>query len=272
MTRENSSIRLEAAALVVLTLVVVAVSAWLRLHGVGLGCEEWPACYGRHLSLPDYRPPVIARAIHRVAASLALLIALHLAWRAGRSRPRPSWARPAFVLLGVMLLLAAVGVWSHDPRHALTNFINLMGGLLLVPISWHVLNAAGADRDAPPRRRRSFSVAIGATALLAAMTLGAWIGASHAAVDASATGQALHWLHRGLALLAFLVLGHAAWRRLASRAARAVLALLAIEMVLGMAMIIGDFPLAIAVAHNVGAAMLLAAVWQLPAEPDNYCV
>ena len=128
MSRASSSIRLESTALVVLTLSVVAVSAWLRLHGAGLGCDEWPACYGQNLSLADYRPPAVARAIHRVVASLALLLAILLAWRA-RSEPRPSWRRPVFGLLGLVVVLAAVGVWSHDPRNALVNFVNLVGGL-----------------------------------------------------------------------------------------------------------------------------------------------
>ena len=268
MTRGNSSICQESAALLVLTLAVVAVSAWLRLHGAGLGCEEWPACYGRNLSLADYRPPVVARAIHRIVASLALLLTMHLAWRAWALRPRPPWARPAFVLLGLMLLLAAVGVWSDDPRNATVNFVNLVGGLLMVPISWRVMAAAGKERDIPTGPRSSLVVA-GVTTLLATVTLGAWIGASHAAVDASATGLALHWLHRGLAILAFVIFGQAAWWRLSSRAAQALLALLAIEVVLGMLLVVGDFPLLIAVAHNLTAALLLAAAGQLPGQPDN---
>ena len=208
MTRENASIGREATALVILILAVVAVSAWLRLHGAGLGCEEWPACYGRNFSHEDYRPPALARAIHRLVASLALLLTLYLAWRARTLRPRPPWAPPVFALLGLMLGLAAVGGWSHDPRNAAVNFVNLVGGLLLVPISWRVMRNAGTDAHFPHGPRSSLVVA-GIAALLATVTLGAWIGASHAAVDVSAAGVALHWLHRGLAVLALLLLGQA---------------------------------------------------------------
>lgn len=266
MTPGNSFIRREAAILAGLTLAVLAVSAWLRLHGAGLGCEEWPICYGRKLFFGDYRPPAIARGIHRLAATLALLITMHLAWLAWKSRPRPAWARPVFVLLGLMFLLAAVGAWSHDPRNATVNLVNLLGGLLLVPISWHIVTVASVGHDAVPRRHRSFPVVMGATVLLAAVMLGAWIGASHSAVDSSVAGQALHWFHRGLALLAFAMLGHAAWRRSPARLAHALLALLAIEMALGLLLVIGDLPLLIAVAHNLTAAMLLAVTWQLSRE------
>ncbi len=266
MTPGNSFIRLEAAVLGGLTLAVVAVSAWLRLHGAGLGCEEWPACYGRNLFAGDYRPPAIGRGIHRLVATSALLITMHLAWLGWTSRPRPAWARPVFLLLGLMLLLAVVGIWSNDPRNVAVNLVNLLGGLLLVPVAWQVVAAAGMDHGAPPRRR-PLPVVIGAAALLAAVMLGAWIGASHSAVASSAAGQALHWLHRGLALLAFVMLGQAAWRCLPARAAQALLALLAVEMALGMLLVMGDLPLPVAVAHNLTAAMLLAVTWQLPGEP-----
>lgn len=267
MSRASSSIRLESTALVVLTLSVVAVSAWLRLHGAGLGCDEWPACYGQNLSLADYRPPAVARAIHRVVASLALLLAILLAWRA-RSEPRPSWRRPVFGLLGLMVVLAAVGVWSHDPRNALVNFVNLVGGLLLVPISWRVMDNARTGADFPKGAPSTLVVA-GVAALLATVMLGAWIGASHAAIDLSGAGVALHWLHRGLAALTLVLLGQAAWRRLRSRAARALLALLFVELALGILLVVADLPLLIAVAHNLTAALLLAAAWQLPRRPDN---
>jgi heme A synthase len=62
------------------------------------------------------------------------------------------------------------------------------------------------------------------------------------------------------------MLGHAAWRRSPARLAHALLALLAIEMALGLLLVIGDLPLLIAVAHNLTAAMLLAVTWQLSRE------
>lgn len=167
-----------------------------------------------------------------------------------------------------MLLLAAVGVWSDDPGNAKVNFVNLVGGLLMVPISWRVMAVARKEPDIPIGPRSSLVVA-GVTALLATVTLGAWIGASHAAVDASVAGLALHWLHRGLAILAFILLGQAVWLRLGSRAARALLALLAVELVLGILLVVADLPLLAAVAHNLTAALLLAVAWHLPCQPGN---
>src|SRR6185503_11666930 len=36
----------------VLALAVVMLGAWVRLHDAGLGCPDWPGCYGR-LVVPD---------------------------------------------------------------------------------------------------------------------------------------------------------------------------------------------------------------------------
>ncbi|HSA48201.1 MAG TPA: COX15/CtaA family protein, partial [Candidatus Competibacteraceae bacterium] len=36
-----------------LTLIVVLLGAYVRLSDAGLGCPDWPGCYGRLLDLPD---------------------------------------------------------------------------------------------------------------------------------------------------------------------------------------------------------------------------
>ncbi|HPP46739.1 MAG TPA: COX15/CtaA family protein, partial [Accumulibacter sp.] len=62
-------LRWVALLLTGLSLLVVAVSAYLRLQEAGLGCADWPACYGRLAAsnLPYFTP---LRIVHRLAASL----------------------------------------------------------------------------------------------------------------------------------------------------------------------------------------------------------
>lgn len=282
-----AGIRRLACIVAALSLGVVVVSAWLRLDAAGLGCADWPACYGRVLT-GNAVDPGFARLLHRIVATSALLFALLLAWRAWRPRPLPQVAGPAAALVGVMLLLSLLGIWSADPRRVIVSLLNILGGLVLVSLSWRVALAAGAPAA---RRARSPLLHAGLAALTATVLLGALLGARYAAASCAsvpfcgdvalpqtlaalwpfevvaaparpgdAGGVALHLLHRYAALAALVLLGAAAARRVgASRSAYAVLALLAIVATLGVATVAGGFPLLPAIAHGAAAAALLAA-------------
>ena len=109
-----------------LALIVVALGAFTRLTEAGLGCPDWPGCYGfltvpqsaEHIAkavqaFPD-APVEVQKAwnemIHRyVAGTLGLLVALiaFLAWRKpSRDKTLPS------ILLAVICFQAALGMWT----------------------------------------------------------------------------------------------------------------------------------------------------------------
>lgn len=283
-----AGIRRLAAAVAALSLAVVAVSAWLRLDAAGLGCADWPACYGAALAGAK-ADPGFARLLHRVVATSALLLALMLAWRSLRPHALPGVAAPALALVGVMLLLSLLGIWSADPRRVPVNLLNILGGLALVSLSWRVVLAAGPA----VRPGRSPLLRSGLVALTATVLLGALIGARYAAASCTsvpfcgdavlpalaalspfdalaaaapagdAGGTALHLLHRYAAVAALILLGVAAYGALrrpsAQRSARAVLALLVATLGAGVATVAFGFPLLLGVAHGAFAAMLLAA-------------
>jgi len=116
-----------ALGVTVLAFVVVVLGAWVRLTGAGLGCPDWPGCYGRlgvpgpadaadaQAAFPD-RPLDRARAwkemAHRYAAGLLgvmiLLIGV-LAWR--RRAPGRIPALPWF-LIGLVAFQALLGMWT----------------------------------------------------------------------------------------------------------------------------------------------------------------
>jgi cytochrome c oxidase assembly protein subunit 15 len=78
---------------------------------------------------------------------------------------------------------------------------------------------------------------------------------------------AIHWVHRNFAAVVVLVLGLAAWRawRLPGLhgTARNMVLVLAAQLLTGIATVFLDFPLAIAVLHNAGAALLVVLVTML---------
>lgn len=293
-------IRPLALLLTALALLVVLVSAYLRLGGAGLGCSGWPGCYGQILA-DGPRPHTGAmRILHRSATSLALLLGFLLAWRCLRPYPIQPVARYATLLVALMILLTFVGIWSTDPRRVWASFFNMLGGVALVALSWGTVLAAGTDAPRAKSARSALLPHAGLAALALAIALGALIGARYAAlacttapacgsigwpaagawtalnpfitvtapaVPGDAGGVTLHLLHRACAVAALLLLGVAALRALATQATRQtgkwLLALLLIEFALGSLTVVSGFSLWLAVAHSVGAAVLMALGMQL---------
>ncbi|SBT06294.1 Cytochrome oxidase assembly [Candidatus Accumulibacter aalborgensis] len=294
-------IRATAVLLTVLSLLVVALSAYLRLDAAGLGCADWPGCYARSLAgEPQALPLSVARLLHRATASLSLLLACALVWDCRRRPAVQSAARPATLLLLLMLVLSMLGIWSADPRRVLVGFLNIIGGLSVVALSWQVVLASRPrtllDRVTAP----TVLLHLGAAALLLTVVLGALIGAGHAALAGAwfpdyggdwfpgwppaagwaglrpfATlsgtpladdpgGIALHALHRYAALATLLLLGSAGLQALTDEtrrpAAITLLVLLASAIAVGSLTVTSGFSLWLAISHVVCAALLLAAV------------
>lgn len=272
-------IRALAVFTCVLSVLVVMVSAYLRLSGAGLGCADWPACYGRILSGVAHAPWEGARLVHRIVATSALLMGILLAWRCWRPQPLQPAARYAALLLALMLFLSVVGVWSSDPRLAVVNFINLVGGLGLVTFSWRV-----AITTEPSRLVEQGAGGAVCRAALVTLTLtvllGGLIGARYAApacgtlpacdsawwppaqgwtalnpfaalagpsAPGEAGGVALHLLHRYAAVLATVLFALVALRLRsvprARNAALAVLTLLLLEGLVGVLAVASGFSL-----------------------------
>lgn len=241
------TIRVLALLCGVCSLAVVILSAYLRLDAAGLGCASWPACYGNLLANPAQ--PIqygLPRLLHRIVASLDLVLACLLVWRCLKPQPLQPVARHAVLLLVLILVLALLGFFSADPRRALIGFLNIGGGLALVVFSWRAVAAAtpttislgaGMDQVQPAL---SWVLGLGFAALMLTAGLGAWIGATYSAtacltlpvcngvwwpavggwsafnplmhlvsapLSGDAGGVGLHLLHRGFALLACLGVG-----------------------------------------------------------------
>lgn len=294
--------RIRGLALIIggLSLIIVAVSAYLRLDAAGLGCADWPACYGGVLAgHPQALHYGFARLLHRIAASSALILACVLVWQCLRPMPLAA-ARPALLLLLLMLALSGLGFFSADPRRTLVGFLNIVGGLGLVSFSWRVALSATPDQQARVAGM-PLLFRLGIIALSLTVLLGAWLGASYSAVaclslpgcgggaqamsdgwpilDPMLTlsapqapgapgGVLVHLLHRGFALLSLLLLGSALPGMLSKtgmatgrlRLVSLTVLLLIGVAALGMAAVAGGLGLWLVVGHGLGAAVLLAAV------------
>ncbi|MDA8942115.1 COX15/CtaA family protein, partial [bacterium] len=106
----------------ILALIVVILGAYTRLADAGLGCPDWPGCYGE-LLVPDVisseyeRPLDIAKAwkemVHRYAASilgLSILVIFLLA--VFRKTEREQSIKLPTALLLLVGFQGALGMWT----------------------------------------------------------------------------------------------------------------------------------------------------------------
>src|SRR3982075_3377996 len=101
------------AATIALTFVVIVVGAYVRLSDAGLGCPDWPLCYGRTLPAEISEAGALAKAWkemgHRyLAGALGILILLQaaLSWKNRRSRAT------ATAILALVIFQATLGMWT----------------------------------------------------------------------------------------------------------------------------------------------------------------
>jgi cytochrome c oxidase assembly protein subunit 15 len=230
-----------AALCTALMFIVIVASSFLRHHAD-------QAAWASELSL--------ARQVHRVAATLVLLGAVAMVLLARRAQDRVA-CRLAPALLGLALLLSAVGVAAGASRAAPVVLVNLLGGFAMLAL---------CVRLGLPLQRQRWDRA--ATIALAIVVLQAAAGAlASATASPECVGLTdCAWpalLHRASGVLlavGLIVLGlHAAWRQ--QRWEGAALALLALLLLLVGALSAGIGSTTVAVlvvVHNALAAAALA--------------
>ncbi len=191
-----------ALAAALLAVVVVSLGAYTRLSDAGLGCPDWPGCYG-HLTVPrsaddvrraeaayPERPVEPAKAwiemVHRYfAGALGLVIAAIavLAWRR-RAAPAQGVALPTG-LLALVVFQALLGMWTVT---LLLKPVVVMGHLLggfttLLLLWWLALRNTPLVPPGPPAGGwlRGWTVAALAVVYLQ-VALGGWTAANYAAL------------------------------------------------------------------------------------------
>jgi cytochrome c oxidase assembly protein subunit 15 len=255
-------------AAVVVVLVILASSAYLRQTTVRLNCADWPACTQRITAEDSVRaqPATVrlARFVHRLSASTAgalVLLIAYLAW-AQQPRVRKDVVLSA-ALVGVTVCLAVLGRWSRNAQAPPVTLGNLLGGMtLLVLLHWMRLRTSRAP-TAPDGGDGLAPVAGAALALaIAVVFLGALVSSSHAASTLrDASGSLLasaHWLSGLLVLLLAAMLAvHPVVRGGGRRAGVAAFALALALALTGWISTRFDYPLAATLTHNLLAALLL---------------
>ncbi len=288
-----SAHRVLCLAAVVLAFIVVVMGAYVRLSDAGLGCPDWPFCYGKPAPADIADSHALAKAWkemgHRyLAGTLGLLIVglAAVAWRLRRS------ALLAAAIVLVVIVQATLGAWTVTMllKPAIVT-AHLLGGMAtLALLAWLALTQ-WPHAPAPEMRALRPAAVVALVVVAIQIVLGGWVSANYAALACpelprcpgpmdfanafhvvrelgqTADGQllslgalrAIHWAHRLFANVALLAVIFAAWRawRLERRLALLVAGLVLLQFSLGVANVAFSLPLPLAAARNAGAAALL---------------
>lgn len=301
-----------------LAMVVVVLGAFTRLSHAGLGCPDWPGCYG-HLLWPTESHEIEAankafplapvetdktwpEMVHRYFAGMLLLLVAGLTYMFWRRRGHRGFIQ-SHILLGLIVLQAAFGMWTVTLKlwpQVVTA--HLLGGMATLSILWMLAERLRyRKRVIPPheftalQKLRPLAV-VAVVAVGLQIALGGWTSSNYAALACpdfpTCHGQwlpsadfsegfniaqqigpnylggalegeartAIHMTHRVGAIIVMVLVSLVAffaWRAGSPRWAQGLLAVLCLQVALGIANVVMSLPLYIAVAHNAGAALLL---------------
>ena len=180
----------------ILALIVVILGAYTRLADAGLGCPDWPGCYGE-LLVPDVisseydRPLDVAKAwkemVHRYAASIlgfSILVIFLLA--VFRKTEREQSIKLPTALLLLVGFQGALGMWTVTEQvHPGIVTMHLFGGFSTTTLLfWLFLNQRSQAKIGQPVLKRHKLMLIIVTALLIfQIFLGGWTSTNYAALS-----------------------------------------------------------------------------------------
>ncbi|SFL94398.1 COX15/CtaA family protein [Marinobacter zhejiangensis] len=188
-----------------LAVVVVMLGAWTRLVHAGLGCPDWPGCYGfltvpgsaDQIAIAEARFPEVPvdtakgwpEMIHRYAAGTLGLLVFGLAVAAIRHRRAGVPVKLPLFIAGFIVLQGAFGMWTVTLKlwpqvvalHLLGGFTTLS---LLTLLTLRLrTRPARVDNEAGHRLARLRPWLYGGLMLVVMqIALGAWTAANYAAV------------------------------------------------------------------------------------------
>ena len=189
----------------VIALGVVILGAYVRLSDAGLGCPDWPGCYGKLIGIPETATEIEQahkeypqsqvnpdkawkEVLHRYLAIILGLLILTLTGLAtiNRRYPLQPLALP-WILIAFVVFQSILGMWTVTMLlKPIIVTTHLLGGLttlallwyLALPHHWH----RTTDVHFPNKQRWRYFALLGIGVLIVQITLGGWTASNYAAL------------------------------------------------------------------------------------------
>ena len=173
-----------------LAFAVVALGAYVRLADAGLGCPDWPGCYGQLVGVPDSadgervdKAKAWIEVSHRYLAAALGLVVLAIAvaaWRSRASLTLRAWCAALVVLVLFQAALGALTVTKLLAPVIVTG--HLLGGMstlaILVALALYV--ARGDSSFEPLSRKMTWFGLLALVVLMVQIVLGGWVSSNYA--------------------------------------------------------------------------------------------
>ncbi len=308
-------------------IVVIGLGAFTRLADAGLGCPDWPGCYGfLHIPVKDHHIEAANQAypeqpyefhkawpemVHRYFAGTLGLLVLALFVVAFRLRYLPnSTLGLSTGILALIIFQAVLGAWTVTEKlHPLVVMGHLLGGFTTFALlSVLAIRIYQPKHDIIAKHVLNIKplVTVAIIILVLQIALGGWTSANYAAmictdlpicysgwieqtnvieaftlwghnadtyqygVLSNEAKVTIHASHRIGAIVTTLVIALLIYRLLKIKSSQSlrkltftIKLLLLIQVILGVSNVVFHLPLAVAVAHNVVASLLLISLVSL---------
>lgn len=187
----------------VLALCVVMLGAYTRLKDAGLGCPDWPGCYG-HMIAPDTAKQDLSaekkfpgsivnekkawtEMVHRYFAGTTGILILLITFLIYRNRHLSH--QPLFlplILIAIVLFQVCLGKWTVTMQLLpLVVMSHLLGGMAILSILWLLaLRLKKPFAHIPPQNINHFQfwAALGLVIVSGQIFLGGWTSTNYAAL------------------------------------------------------------------------------------------
>ena len=194
-----------------LALTVVIMGAYTRLSHAGLGCPDWPGCYGHLLGVPESSSEIDQanqafperavesskawkEMIHRYLAEglgLLIIILAIIAIKNRKDTKQPLWLPVA--LVGLVIFQGLLGMWTVTLLlKPVIVMLHLLGGLSILALLWWLvlrsshlkISQSQFSQSKTSVRKSSLTpvLVLGLALLMGQILLGGWTSANYAAL------------------------------------------------------------------------------------------